>query len=100
MEGFSIREATPKDKQAVLDCHQNVYDGLDYLPEFYDYFMTAQQIIAFVLLHGEKIVSTCYSVVYMPMPFCVDSFPRNVYVRDKRDSFGNQHFVEYCTKQI
>ena len=43
MEEFSIREAKPKDKQAVLDCHQNVYDGLDYLPEFYDYFMTANK---------------------------------------------------------
>ena len=63
MEEFSIREATPEDKQAVLDCHQNVYDGFDYLPEFYDYFMTAQHIKAFVLLHGKKIVSNCYSVM-------------------------------------
>ena len=62
MDKFSIREATPEDKQAVLDCHNNVYDGLDYLPEFYDYFMAAQHIKAFVLLHGEKIVSTNYLI--------------------------------------
>ena len=58
MDEFSIREATPGDKQAVLDCHKNVYCGFDYLPEFYDYFMAAQHIKAFVLLHGDTIVST------------------------------------------
>ena len=62
MEEFSIREATPEDKQAVIDCHKNVYDGFDYLPEFYDYFMAAQHMKAFVLMHGEKIVS--YIIIY------------------------------------
>ena len=57
MDDFSIREATSADKQAVLNCRQNVLDGFDYLPEFYDYFMAAENIKAFVLLHGEKIVS-------------------------------------------
>ena len=57
MNNFSIREATAGDKQAVLDCRKNVLDGFDYLPVFYDYFMAAEHIKAFVLLHGEKIVS-------------------------------------------
>ena len=57
MAEFYIREASPDDKQGVLDCHKNVYDGFDYLPEFYDYFMTSENAKAFVLIHGEKIVS-------------------------------------------
>lgn len=57
MDEFLIREATLSDKQAVLDCHTNVYNGFDYLPEFYDHSLRLNNAKSFVLLHGDKVVS-------------------------------------------
>lgn len=56
MDEFSIREATQNDKEDVLAIHDNVYAGFDYLPQFYDHFMSAKNSKSFVLLHGEKII--------------------------------------------
>ena len=58
MDEFSIREAKEDDKEEVLAIHKNVSGGFDYLPEFYDYFLSAKNAKSFVLLHGGKIVST------------------------------------------
>lgn len=34
-----FREATLCDKQAVLNLRHNVYGGLDYLPDYFEYFV-------------------------------------------------------------
>ena len=57
MDEFSIRPATIGDKEAVLGIHKNVYDGYDYLPEYYDYLLEASNAKSFVLQHRNKIVS-------------------------------------------
>lgn len=68
MDEFSIREATQNDKEDVLAIHNNVYAGFDYLPQFYDHFMSAKNSKSFVLLHGEKIVSNslcqCPNIIF------------------------------------
>ena len=57
MEDISVREARLEDKDEVLAIHDNVYEGFDYLPLYYDHFVTANEITPFVLLHKNKIVS-------------------------------------------
>ena len=57
MDEFTIREATREDKADVLAIQRFVYDGHDYLPEFYDYLLSLENARSFVLLHKDKIVS-------------------------------------------
>ena len=57
LDEYSIREGTPEDKIAVLSIRENVYGGRDYLPEYYDDFMTSHNVTPFVLCHQERIVS-------------------------------------------
>ena len=57
MAGITIREATLDDKEAVLAIHDHVYDGRDYLPQFYDEILSSPSVTAFVLVHEETIVS-------------------------------------------
>ena len=57
MDGFTIRQATLADKADVLGINEHVYEGHDYLPEFYDYLLSLEDAQAFVLLHEGKIVS-------------------------------------------
>ena len=57
MEDFTIRQAQIEDKDSVLQIHDHVYDGRDYLPYYYDFLLTCSNATAFVLLHGEKAVS-------------------------------------------
>ena len=57
---FSIRIATPEDKEAVLNLRKNVYDGRDYLPGYYEDFLTSPNITPFVLCHQDRIVSKSY----------------------------------------
>ena len=57
MEDLHVREATPEDKEAVLDIHENVFEGSDYLPVYYDHFIASPDITPFVLLNENKIVS-------------------------------------------
>ena len=52
-----IREATQRDKQAVLALRKDVYGGRDYLPEYYDDFVCWPNVTPFVLLHKNEIVS-------------------------------------------
>jgi hypothetical protein len=54
---YRIRESTPEDKQAVLEIHKNVYDGLDYLPEYYDHFQTSDHVTSYVYMENDEIVS-------------------------------------------
>ena len=57
MEEFKVREARLEDKEAVLGIRDNVYEGNDYLPIYYEHFISAKEITPFVLLHKDKIVS-------------------------------------------
>ena len=56
MNDFYIREATLDDKEAVLGIDDNVYEGSDYLPVYYEHFIGAPNITPFVLLQKENIV--------------------------------------------
>ena len=58
METYTMRRATPDDKLEVLALNDNVYGGRDYLPVFYDSFMSTSNISPFVLLLHGKIVSS------------------------------------------
>ena len=59
-ERIEIRKATPADKDAVLRIHDHVYDGEDYLPAYYDYFLfKAPQCTPYALLYDGEIVRTC-----------------------------------------
>ena len=60
MDDYSIRLATPEDKEAVLNIRRNVYGGRDYLPDYYDDFMTSPNVTPFVLCHKDKIVSIVF----------------------------------------
>ena len=59
MEYVQVREATPEDKEPVLNIRDDVYGGRDYLPAFYDNFMTSGFTTSFVVLYKGKIVSDC-----------------------------------------
>ena len=58
MQDIQIREATTADKKAVLSIRDDVYSGRDYLPAFYDNFMTSPFTTGFVFLYKGKIVSS------------------------------------------
>ena len=60
MEDLEVREATLADKEAVLNVHDNVFEGSDYLPVYYDHFIASPDITPFVILHENKIVSICF----------------------------------------
>ena len=66
MQDVQIRKATPADKEAVLDICDDVYGGRDYLPAFYDNFMTSPFTTSFLVLYKGKIVSvvSLYFVCY------------------------------------
>ena len=57
LQDVHIREATAADKEAVLNIRDDVYGGRDYLPAFYDNFMTSPLTTSFVVLYKGKIVS-------------------------------------------
>ena len=52
-----MREATANDREEVLRIHDNVYYGLDYIENYYDYFVSSLHTTPFVLLHNDTIVS-------------------------------------------
>lgn len=58
MDDLSVREATLKDKAEALCIHDDVFEGSDYLPVYYDHFLASPDITPFVLLQQNKIVST------------------------------------------
>ena len=57
MEELIIREARLEDKEAVLGIRDNICEGNDYLPLYYEHFVSAKEITPFVLLCKDKIVS-------------------------------------------
>ena len=62
MENVKIRRATPEDKTAVLRINRDVYEGRDYLPAYYDHFLSSSTMFPAVALHRDTIVS-CFSGV-------------------------------------
>ena len=52
-----MRQALPEDKDAVLLIHDNVYEGRDYLPYYYDFLLSRPNATSFVLLHENRVVS-------------------------------------------
>ena len=60
-----IRKATSGDREAVLRIHDHVYDGHDYLPAYYDHFLSSSDFIPFVMIYDGKIVSTSRVIVNM-----------------------------------
>ena len=57
MDKLEIRRATEEDKEAVLNIHDHVYDGHDYLPAYYDHFLSSKDFTPFVMIFDGKIVS-------------------------------------------
>lgn len=57
IEELSFRKATPLDKNTVLSLRYNVYGGLDYLADYYDYFMQDRNRQCFVGELDGKVVS-------------------------------------------
>ena len=64
MEDTVIREATPEDKEAVLNIRDDIYGGRDYLPAFYDNLMSSQKTTSFVTLYKGNIASTRIFIFY------------------------------------
>lgn len=58
MDKLVIRKATAGDREAVLKIHDHVYDGHDYLPAYYDHFLSSSDFIPFVMVYDGKIVSS------------------------------------------
>lgn len=56
MDKLVIRKATSCDREAVLRIHDHVYDGHDYLPAYYDHFLSSSDFIPFVMIYDGKIV--------------------------------------------
>lgn len=40
LSNLVFRTASTEDKSVVLSMRKNVYNGLDYLPDYFDYFLT------------------------------------------------------------
>ena len=57
MDKITIRRATIEDKEVVLRINDNVYEGRDYLPSFYDHFLSSPAMLPVVMLYEDKIVS-------------------------------------------
>ena len=57
MDKITIRRATPEDKESVMSIRDIVYSGNDFLPAYYDRFMTSPDIISAVMLYDTRIVS-------------------------------------------
>ncbi|XP_045215484.1 uncharacterized protein LOC123565760 [Mercenaria mercenaria] len=51
-----IRQATSADKESVIGIHNNVYDGLDYIAEYFDDFIACPLTTPYVALIKNEIV--------------------------------------------
>ena len=54
---YKVREAVADDRDDVIGIRDDVYGGSDYLPAYYQHFLTSADITPFVLLFRDKIVS-------------------------------------------
>ena len=57
MDKITFRKATAEDKDAILSIHSNVFEGRDYLPAYFDHFLTCPGSVAAVVMHDGKVVS-------------------------------------------
>ena len=55
-EGAYIRRVTMADKEEVLRIHNNVQDGLDDLPAYYDYLTSLPDMYPVAVVCDEKMV--------------------------------------------
>ena len=51
-----MREVTLEDRDAVIQVHDNVRDGTDRLPAYYNYWLSLPEVYAIGLYDGEKMV--------------------------------------------
>ena len=51
-----MREVTQEDRDAVIQVHDNVRDGTDRLPAYYNYWLSLPEVYAIGLYDGEKMV--------------------------------------------
>ena len=61
-----IRQATMSDKGAILSLRKNVYNGLDYLQDYFDFFMQSSDRQCLVgEIHGQivSLYHVCSKVV-------------------------------------
>ena len=54
---LEYRRATLEDYEGVMDINRNVYNGLDYLPDLYDRYISDPFRLAYVAVIDGKIVS-------------------------------------------
>lgn len=58
----TIHEATIEDKEAVLSINDSLYDGLDYLPYFYETFVKSPYCKCYKAMVQETVVSLLLSL--------------------------------------
>ena len=52
-----FRKAVPDDKEAILNIRKNLYDGLDFMPEFFPQLVSPINGTSFIVHHEDKAVS-------------------------------------------
>ena len=55
-DGMSVQRLTVADKDEVIKIHDNVKDGTDRLPAYYDYLISLPEVIALGIYMNEKMV--------------------------------------------
>ena len=56
MDKVVIRAATVDDKDDVLAIRDDVYDGHDYLPAYYEYFVSSPGFTPYIMVYDGEIV--------------------------------------------
>ena len=54
---FVFRAAVPDDKEMILNIRKNLYDGLDFMPEFFHQLVTPVNGSSLLVLHEDKVVN-------------------------------------------
>ncbi|XP_013380614.1 histidine N-acetyltransferase-like [Lingula anatina] len=63
MENLTFKEATLQDYDAVMAINDNIYGGLDYLPDYYKLFMTMPSMTAFLAEKKGETVAFCIAQI-------------------------------------
>ena len=53
-----FRKAVLDDKEMILNIRKNLYDGLDFLPEFFPHLVSPKNGVGLLVLHEDKAIST------------------------------------------
>ena len=69
-EGMSIRQVTLEDRDEVIEVHDNVKDGTDRLPAYYNYWLSLPEVYAVGLFDEKKMVGF----------FSASPFPSRVFI--------------------